>query len=338
MHILVDMDGTIADWGKQYDADLNAFGWQAADIPRTKDQKAFNLKQDRSITECRIIDAVMNRPGFYAELEPIPGAIDALKRLVADGHEVSIASSPWWPNPTCVQDKHDWLVKHLGPEWADRLVITKDKTLVDGDILIDDKPEITGKIEPRWEHILFDQPYNSHVINGHRMYSWSQAEVDLALLQHGVKKEPKPVRDTLRVYGQGTNGIDAARGAMEKILGEVRTTSSTGGQKGVKSARFDLIPTGALTKLAEHYGVGALKYDDNQWRKSYEWSKSYAALQRHAVAFWGGEDFDEETGSEHMAAVAWHAFTLMTFFDEDKQFDDRFKPVSSDTSSTGSQS
>lgn len=108
-------------------------------------------------------------------------------------------------------------------------------------------------------------------------------------------------------------------------MSEVRTTSRTGGQKGVKDARFDLIPVGALTQLAEHYGVGAKKYADNQWRKGYEWSKSYAALQRHANQFWGGEDFDDETGSHHMAAVAWHALALLTFFDEFPQFDDRFR-------------
>lgn len=110
-----------------------------------------------------------------------------------------------------------------------------------------------------------------------------------------------------------------------RFTDETRTTSSTGGEKGVKDARYDLIPVQALEQLAIHYGVGARKYDDNQWRKGYEWSKSYAALQRHATQFWNGEDFDEETGSNHMAAVAWHAFTLLTFFYEHPDFDDRYK-------------
>lgn len=106
---------------------------------------------------------------------------------------------------------------------------------------------------------------------------------------------------------------------------EIRTTSSTGGQKGKKEAAYDLIPVDALRQVAEHYGRGAQKYDRNQYRKGYEWSLSYAALQRHANAWWGGEDFDEETGSNHMAAVAWHALTLLTFQDEHPRFDDRYK-------------
>lgn len=108
---------------------------------------------------------------------------------------------------------------------------------------------------------------------------------------------------------------------------EVRSVSSTGGEKCTKDERFDLLPQEALAKVARHYGVGARKYAAHNWRKGYEWSKSYAAMQRHANAFWSGEDTDEETGSPHMAAVAFHALTLLTFMDEQPDFDDRFKPT-----------
>jgi len=106
---------------------------------------------------------------------------------------------------------------------------------------------------------------------------------------------------------------------------QIISKSTTGGLKQVKPSRHDLIPSGALDALARHYGAGAIKYEDNQWRKGYEWGKSYAALQRHLNAWWGGEDLDEETGSSHMVAAAWHCFTLLTFIDEFPEFDDRFK-------------
>lgn len=108
-------------------------------------------------------------------------------------------------------------------------------------------------------------------------------------------------------------------------MGETRSVSSTGAEKGVKDERHDLIPPEALSILARHYGAGARKYSDHNWRRGYEWSKSYAALQRHATAFWSGEDIDEETGSPHMAAVAFHAFTLLMFMVEHPEFDDRYR-------------
>lgn len=106
---------------------------------------------------------------------------------------------------------------------------------------------------------------------------------------------------------------------------EVRTVSSSGGEKGSKGERFDLIPVEPLAALSSHYGIGSLKYDDDNWRKGYDWKYSYAALQRHANAWWGGEEWtvevfvNRETGEEiqvtinHMVAVAWHAFALYWF-------------------------
>lgn len=106
---------------------------------------------------------------------------------------------------------------------------------------------------------------------------------------------------------------------------EVRITSSTGGQKGSKLARYDLIPARPLKHLAELYGFGATKYEDDNWRKGYSWSLSFAALNRHLWQFWAGEDIDEETGKPHLASVAWHAFTLMEFMESHPEYDSRWK-------------
>jgi len=98
------------------------------------------------------------------------------------------------------------------------------------------------------------------------------------------------------------------------MTGEVRIVDAdTGGEKGQKTARFDLLPPDALWQIAEHFGRGAAKYADRNWERGYDWSLSYGALMRHSVAWWGGEDLDPETGSHHMAAVAFHAMALITF-------------------------
>jgi hypothetical protein len=107
---------------------------------------------------------------------------------------------------------------------------------------------------------------------------------------------------------------------------EIRTVSPTGGEKGVKPERHSLLPVEALNSIARLYGVGAKKYAKHNWRRGYEWSKSYDALHRHAAAFWSGEDIDPETGEPHMAAVAFHAMTLIVFMQEQPEFDDRYIP------------
>lgn len=105
--------------------------------------------------------------------------------------------------------------------------------------------------------------------------------------------------------------------------GEVRLTSTTGGQKGSKLARFDLLPARSLWQIAEHFGRGATKYEARNWERGYDWSLSFAALQRHLWAWWGGEDVDAETGSSHLAAAGFHVLALLQFLDTHPGFDDR---------------
>jgi hypothetical protein len=92
----------------------------------------------------------------------------------------------------------------------------------------------------------------------------------------------------------------------------------TGGVKGQKLARFDMIPPDVLWELAEHYGRGEAKYPSDEtglpnWQRGYSWRLSVAALLRHFYAFLQGEDVDPENGSSHLIAVIWHAMALRYF-------------------------
>ncbi|MDQ8040641.1 DUF5664 domain-containing protein [Cellulosimicrobium sp. XJ-DQ-B-000] len=177
-----------------------------------------------------------------------------------------------------------------------------------------------------------------YLLDGWQQSSGARAEYALAQAL-GLKVASDETFRRMRGLWLTTPELEAGGYGLEQIApkpdnttpavppsGEVRTVSSTGAAKGVKPERYDLLPVEALATVARHYGVGAAKYAAHNWRGGYEWSKSYAALQRHANAFWSGEDIDAETGSPHMAAVAFHALTLLTFMVEQPGFDDRCKP------------
>jgi hypothetical protein len=109
---------------------------------------------------------------------------------------------------------------------------------------------------------------------------------------------------------------------------EIRVTDPvTGGQKGTKPERFDLIPFDALEEVARVYGYGATKYDEDNWLKGYKWRLSAAALIRHVARFMLGEDRDPETGLLHTAHAAWHCLTLCTFTLRRLGTDDRRPPI-----------
>ncbi|MDM2174705.1 DUF5664 domain-containing protein [Mycobacteroides abscessus] len=107
---------------------------------------------------------------------------------------------------------------------------------------------------------------------------------------------------------------------------ETMNISATGAKKAGNDERYDLIPAEPLRLLARHYGVGSKKYEDNNWRKGYDWKLSFAALNRHLWQFWAGEDIDAETGTPHIIAVAWHAFALAEFMNTHPDYDSRVRP------------
>ena len=175
MRYLVDMDDTILWWGKHKDRRLRSDYPHLPNFLFGELQTSWDLLADLDEEHARAMIELMDSPGFYAGFDPIEGAPEALNDMVADGHEVFIVSTPWATNPTCMADKYNWLNHHIGLGWGDRLILTRDKTVIDGDILIDDKPAISGvNKSPTWTQVLFDQPHNASVSGLQRMDDWSQ--------------------------------------------------------------------------------------------------------------------------------------------------------------------
>lgn len=101
--------------------------------------------------------------GFYANLDPLPGAIEAITMLYGSGKfEPWILTAPSLINPLCYTEKRVWVEKHLGMRMVERLIISPNKALLKGDYLIDDN--ITGKGQDKFEGIVFQygiHPYAS---------------------------------------------------------------------------------------------------------------------------------------------------------------------------------
>lgn len=97
-------------------------------------------------------------------------------------------------------------------------------------------------------------------------------------------------------------------------------------------SRVDLIPSEFIEALGQHYGVGARKYAERNWQKGMSWSRCYASAQRHMLAFWRGEEVDEETGTPHVIAAAWNMAALHWYAVHNVGTDDRFKIAVDSTS------
>lgn len=87
--------------------------------------------------------------------------------------------------------------------------------------------------------------------------------------------------------------------------------------------RYDLICPEQLKGLASVYTYGAKKYSLWNWARGQAYSTILASLKRHIAAFEAGDDYDAESGCQHMAHVMWNAGALLSFSKFYPQGDDR---------------
>lgn len=100
--------------------------------------------------------------GFFTNLKPIEGAIEAFFILAKD-YDVWILSKPSVMNPLCYTEKRVWVEKYLGYEYCEKLILCCEKGLLKGDFLIDDNPWpnfegkqilFGGQDYPNWRSVL----------------------------------------------------------------------------------------------------------------------------------------------------------------------------------------
>jgi 5'(3')-deoxyribonucleotidase len=86
-------------------------------------------------------DDVKRSAGAYANMLPIPGALDGVRSIIGMGFDVWLATKPPTGISWAYADKAEWVFKHL-PELKRKLIITHDKGMLgsERDILVDDRP------------------------------------------------------------------------------------------------------------------------------------------------------------------------------------------------------
>lgn len=94
--------------------------------------------------------------GFFVDLEPINGAVEAFKKL-SEHFDCYILTTAPWSSPIAWSEKRLWVEKHLGEHAFKRLMTSHRKDLHIGDYLIDDRT-LNGAGEFGGEHIHFGTP------------------------------------------------------------------------------------------------------------------------------------------------------------------------------------
>lgn len=80
---------------------------------------------------------VQSQYGFFLGMEPIQDSIESVKELI-EQFDVWILTAPSWKNPMCLAEKNYWIRENFGIELCEKIIMCSDKSICQGDYLIDD--------------------------------------------------------------------------------------------------------------------------------------------------------------------------------------------------------
>jgi 5'-nucleotidase len=112
---------------------------------------------------------LFDKPGTFANLEVVPHAKECLRFLHDLGHEIWFVTNPW--TKQSVIEKMDWVDIHFPFLGWQRVIATKDKGMIKGDLLLDDSPNTLVQFEHGMQ-VCFHKLYNCHVSSDHRVHDW----------------------------------------------------------------------------------------------------------------------------------------------------------------------
>lgn len=161
--ILVDIDGILADlqgdWYPRYNA-IRPEGYPEL-TPETVNN--WDIPQAHHKT----LWSVIEQPGLYRNLKPLEGAVEGLRELVGnralDTYIVTSATAA----PHTPTEKIQWLGEHFPFVSRKKIITCHNKTLIRGDVLVDDAPtNVQGWLSrnPSKTVVTINYPYNEGIL------------------------------------------------------------------------------------------------------------------------------------------------------------------------------
>ena len=183
------MDGVIAEFDDNFAVWVTNLGYGF-------DWSAFtSWSIEKAITGCEnhkhqkaIFAKVLNTPAFWLGIPVTPESQEMLSNIHADErYHVKICTNPWGEDQLYKQVKLDWLAQHF-PYIPHHDVVFSgtQKWLVDGEVIIDDKPQVLENCFDIKKTIKPLRPYNGDVKAHYQFSRWSQVPAFLDEIHAGT--------------------------------------------------------------------------------------------------------------------------------------------------------
>lgn len=171
---ILDIDGPLAGFDDELYRRCEAAGFAFADgVTSVETQKSRYLTDD--ITDKahrRTARDWTEAEGWFRELPVVAGAQEGVDSMLSRGWDVYLCTKPLAANPTCRDEKAAWVGEHF-PDLKEKLVITADKSIVRGHILLDDAIKLSWLETAYWTPVVFSAAYNGPGSQWERLPRWT---------------------------------------------------------------------------------------------------------------------------------------------------------------------
>ena len=169
--ILIDADDVLENLSQEWVKLLNEkYGTHTTydDVIEWDMSKAFPTLSPEQVYEVGCDE------DLYYRLQPLPGAVEYVGRLISDGHKVYIVTNT--PYQVIKVKMEEGIFKYFPYLTWENMILTTNKQMIRGDILIDDG--IHNLEGGNYDKILVSTPYNASYdaeANGMiRVHSWEE--------------------------------------------------------------------------------------------------------------------------------------------------------------------
>ncbi len=167
LRLIIDMDDVMADTSQSIlDLYFEYFGVKIA-----KSELLGTLRWNEELQEQYLtFRHRLFEPGFFRNVAVLPGAVEIIPQL-QEKYEVFIVSAAT-EFPNSLKEKHEWLEQYFPSIHWKNLVLCGDKSIVSGDIMIDDHEKNLVTFNGRT--LLFDAMHNQALKGYERVRNWKE--------------------------------------------------------------------------------------------------------------------------------------------------------------------
>lgn len=158
----IDLDGIAADF---FGPLLDKYNDLTNNVEAVVQDDISSWNMSDHVGDPALLKSIYHAKGFFRNLPPLPGAVEAIQSLVDDGHEVHIVTSGCTPHS--FGEKAEWCAQHLPfiPLGHINISHKKGRYGDTGHILIDDGPHNARAYRARnlWAAVFsIEHPHNRH--------------------------------------------------------------------------------------------------------------------------------------------------------------------------------